>query len=103
MKSLRGRLALAIAVGGLVAATSYVAQRLAAAGGAQPAPDAAIVVKHIPYYWRVGLSLAHGGMFATVLLFLPLPRARVDAIAAALSAFAPALVAALALACLAVP
>lgn len=53
--------ALAIAVGALTVAVSYVVQRL---WDAASEPPITVVRKMAitPYYWRVGVALVHGGI-----------------------------------------
>ncbi len=58
------RWALAATLFGLVAATSYVAMRVASAVSGEATAGSVLAAAHVPYYWRVGLAVFHGGIAA---------------------------------------
>jgi hypothetical protein len=57
---MRARLALAAVVGWGVVACSYVVQRLGSAYSGEVDPKLILATEHIPFFWRLGLSVAHG-------------------------------------------
>ena len=101
----RAALALGLAVGWLVVAAVYVAQRLADAVD-EPPITAVRATATIPYFWRVGASLAAGacaGLLAGAAVALDPAGARAAALLRWLPGLALALGLALPLAMLAVP
>ncbi|MCB9682965.1 MAG: hypothetical protein H6733_15980 [Alphaproteobacteria bacterium] len=69
MSRARPRLGLASTAFGLVAASSYVLQRLYAASSGVEGMGVAVATKHIPYYWRCDLALIHGVLAAVLVGF----------------------------------
>ncbi len=59
--------ALAALAFGLGASTSYVVQRIGSYLGGEAAPTSVLMSAHVPFFWRVGLSVFHGVLLAIVL------------------------------------
>ncbi len=66
------RAGLAATAFGLVAATSYVVQRLASFVGGEAPASTVLMSAHVPFYWRVGLSCFQGLIVAGI-LYLAVP------------------------------
>jgi len=67
------RAGLAATAFGLVAAISYVVQRLASFVGGEAPASTVLMSAHVPFFWRVGLSCFQGIIVAGI-LYLALPR-----------------------------
>ena len=63
------RAAAAAALFGLVAVASYAAQRLASHFLGEVPASAIVEQAHIPFFWRVAVSLLHGGIAALLVGF----------------------------------
>ncbi|MBL8615458.1 MAG: hypothetical protein JNM72_07610 [Deltaproteobacteria bacterium] len=101
----RAGLALGLALGWLVVGAAYVVQRLADAVD-EPPITAVRATATIPYFWRVGSSLAAGacaGLLAGAAVALDPSGARAAALLRALPALSIALGIALSIAMVAVP
>ena len=66
-------LAAAAATFALVATVSYALQHLAAVAF-DPVPASSVLAQaHVPYFWRVGVSVLHGAGVAALVAVLPDP------------------------------
>jgi len=98
----RQREALGLCVFGLASAVAYVLQRLASHWLGEPGPELVLLSAHVPFFWRVALSLFQGLALGVIVAVL-VPESHVERWLVAASRLALPITVALAAAAFAVP